>query len=779
MGQTSGLGRALRGLKSRWKVSRRPKTEHHSETESRLWELARSAGGLVFGMVLASLYGALVLLAQGSNIWYCLVTTSSLGAGLGLGMAFSIKARITVLLSLPYVFTKEGKMLMLLLALGMALQGPCSNILHNFSRAAESLSCGAELALNQTAEKLQRAREPLMDMLAKIKDIAQKAKVVGDHIRKFFRSITDSVTYIARALRNVWLWLVNIGEICNRELGKPYERCVRLFDDAKDSCERTIPFLYFLCYVIVPFKYLCGLAKLGTLFCIIPYYIQEFLKKNVADPLVNALERVRQEFEFNISAKHHFSISLNSSKTLGEVALDIMDDVSRRMRPVHKVLGLFTHVSFWIILYMYFQALRYHHRYLRDDTFDNIYITRRFIELEQKLTEQGKATVLPLSNWEKGRYISPAGLLLSRQEQHRYGLQLIGVLRHMLLGFSIILADYSLFWLLDLIRHQLKGEIVARAPLVMGISVQGEGYTSEIFRDLVSAFDVLQQGNLTVLTQSCIPKPVEPDYGTYISMGLLYGTSLFIAVFGSYMARLRRVVCAAYYPMREQERTVFLHNTILARRAGLARALRQAAMGHTGGAAQINVLLKVPARRLPLFMRLVQLLCTQKRRCLTCEVAEQPDFIACITPRCKGLYCSDCYRTLHNVCSVCMGPLAYEANEDEEMDSSDEETLSLWVDAVRTLRGQEQGRRLRQRIRQVARGQGGNRRLPRELAARLLARLKEEASGESEEESSTGDSEDSSFCSLDYSYQDEPESSGTELEEVITEKPPSSERRAQ
>ncbi|KFO77961.1 DC-STAMP domain-containing protein 2, partial [Cuculus canorus] len=553
----------------------------------------RSAGAFVFGMVLASLYGALVLLAQGHNIWYCLVTTSSLAAGLGLGMAFSVKARITVLLSLPYIFTNEGKMLMLLLALGMAVQGPCTNILHNFSQTAESLSCGAELALNQTAENLQRAREPLMDMLAKIKDIAQKAKAVGDRIRKFFHSITDSVTYVARAVRNVWLWLVNIGKICNRELGQPYQRCVLLFDDAKDSCERTIPFLYFLCYVIVPFKSLCRLANLGTLFCVIPYYIQEFLKRNVADPLTGALDHVRQEFEFNISAEHHFNISLNSSKTLSEVALDIMDDVSQRLRPLHRVLGLFTHISFCVILYMYFQALRYHRRYLRDDTFDNIYITQRFMELDQQLTEQRKATVLPLTNWEKGRYISPVGLLLSRQEQRRYGLQLVWVLRHMVLGFSVILADYSLFWLLDLIRHQLKGEIVARAPEVMGISVKGEGYTSEIFRDLVSAFDVLQQGNLTVLSQSCIPRPVEPDYGTYLSMGLLYGICLFIAVFGSYVARLRRVVCAAYYPKREQERTIFLHSTILARRAGLARALRQTVMGRKGDAAEGNVFLLV------------------------------------------------------------------------------------------------------------------------------------------------------------------------------------------
>ncbi|NXF55206.1 DCST2 protein, partial [Oceanites oceanicus] len=507
----------------------------------------RSAGGFVLGIALASLYGVLVLLAQGHNVWYCLVTTTSLGAGLGLGMAFSVKVRATVLLSLPHIFTKEGKTLMLLLALGMAVQGPCTNILHNFSRAAESLSCGAELALNQTAERLQRAQEPLLNMLAKIKDMAQKAKVVGDHVRKFFCSIMDSVSHVARALRNVWLWLANIGSVCNRELGTPYRRCLRLFDEAKDNCERAVPLLFFLCYVIITFKPLCDppLSAVALLFCIIPQYIQSFLKRKITAPLTNALDRVRREFEFNISAMHRFDINLNASKTLGEVALDIMEGVRLRLEPTRRVLGLFTHVSFCAILYMYLQALRYRHRYLRDDTFDNVYITRRFVELDLRRAEQGRSTVLPLTAWERGRYIPPgqprargqgaggsrhgtaswrsrarpAVLWLSRQERRQYGLQLVGVLRHVLLGLSIILADYSLFWLLDLVRHQLRGEIVARAPAVLGVSVNGTGYTSEIFRDMVSAFDALQQGNVSVLSQRCLLQPVEPDYSTYLSMG--------------------------------------------------------------------------------------------------------------------------------------------------------------------------------------------------------------------------------------------------------------------
>lgn len=66
----------------------------------------------------------------------------------------------------------------------------------------------------------------------------------------------------ARALRNVWYWLLHIGDVCNSELGNPYLKCARVFDDAKDSCMQVIPQAYHLCFVLMPFKLmLCGLAS--------------------------------------------------------------------------------------------------------------------------------------------------------------------------------------------------------------------------------------------------------------------------------------------------------------------------------------------------------------------------------------------------------------------------------------------------------------------------------------------------------------------------------------
>lgn len=53
-------------------------------------------------------------------------------------------------------------MLLLVAAFGLVLQGPCANTLRNFTQASEAVACGAELALNQTAQVLEQAKQPLV-----------------------------------------------------------------------------------------------------------------------------------------------------------------------------------------------------------------------------------------------------------------------------------------------------------------------------------------------------------------------------------------------------------------------------------------------------------------------------------------------------------------------------------------------------------------------------------------------------------------------------------------
>lgn len=53
------------------------------------------------------------------------------------------------------------------------------------------------------------------------------------------------------------------------------------------------------------------------------------------------------------------------------------------------------------------RALWYRYCYLNWDSFDNVYITSRFLRMEAVRAEAGLPTVLPLSSHEARRYIQP------------------------------------------------------------------------------------------------------------------------------------------------------------------------------------------------------------------------------------------------------------------------------------------------------------------------------------------------------------------------------------
>ncbi|XP_037354137.1 DC-STAMP domain-containing protein 2 isoform X2 [Talpa occidentalis] len=618
-----------------------------TEEPSRARAVVRSTAAFILGLSLATVYGLLELLVERHSPWGCLVGTLTLGTFLSLGMAFSNQVRVTVFLLLPQAFSS---------------------------------------ALN------------------KIKAIVQRAKEVADRVRKFFRSIMDGVKHVARALRNVWYWLLHIGDVCNSELGSPHSKCTRVFDEGKDNCMKIMAHSSSMCFILVPFKVvLCGLAGVAQVFCVIPKHIQSFLKKTVRTPVMWLINRVRREFEFNVTANHHFSVDFNASRSLSQVALDLHEAVSTKLHHFREALALMGYTTPLLLTILYLQALHYRYCYLSWDHFDNVYITSRFLRMEAVRTKAGLPTVMPLSAQEATHYIQPGSIFLSQREQVFYFLATFNLIRHLLLVLLLVFLDYSVFWVLDLARHQLQGEVVARSPVLVSITVEGVGYTGRIYQDLVSAFDVLQQGNISILSQRCALHPSEPDSSSYLAIGIMYGLCFFVSLFGNYVSRLRRVICACYYPSREQERISYLYNELLSHRTNQSAALhrtvlrRAADLGHTS-------VLQVLTKWCPGLVPFIKQSWLHQTYCLGCgQPQDERDiekFVSCSTPGCKGLFCATCFRLLDNTCSVCASPLTHQGQLDLELDSSDEEGPRLWLAAARR-KDPQQAQVLRRRLQEA------------------------------------------------------------------------------
>lgn len=642
-----------------------------------MWESGRSLLAFGLGLLLATLYGAVALFVQKQPLWFCFYTTQILAALAAFGMGLSTAVRASIMVALPSLCSNYGRKFLLFFYFSLLWTGPLSNTLENIERTSASLLCGAELAANQTQELMQRAATPLFSSLDKIREIGRKALSAAGRIRNFIEALTDSARHVARTLRNVLHFLADIGDVCNDKLGSPYRKCHALFAQARGDCQELLRDFDLLCDIVGAFQPLCTLARAGELFCTIPSYLAQHLRKRLEAPVAAAFARMKREFDFNLSASVTYDLATNGSRSLQEVTQDIMRDVSAQVRVFRVLDAPLAYVGFVLLVLSLVSAVQYRRAYLRDLDFDNIYITGAFEELDRQLSAGGGASALPITPREAQTFLPPFSLRLSAKEKRLVLQDVVLVYRHLVVGGVLVALDFLVFWMLDQVHQLVKEEVVARPPVLVTVAVNGTGYASDIFRDLVASFNVLQGGNITVISRKCLLTPAEPDRSACFTLGFLLGLALLLSLLRGFVQRCRRLICARYYPEREQRRIQHLRQRILDGRKTQGLALRIAAArfradrGEGGAGRGLQSLLL----RFPGGAYLWGLLAPAT--CLSCGevLRKKGDMAACEVPGCPGLYCRPCYHSLGSTCMVCVPPLSPELgdSEEEERDSSDED----------------------------------------------------------------------------------------------------------
>ncbi|KAG7474266.1 DC-STAMP domain-containing 2 [Solea senegalensis] len=594
-----GVRRTVRGV-----LSRSAGLSHRftwRRVKGHMVEGGWSLVGFVSGLLLACVYGVMAVFVQQQSLWVSVHSSLvvALPASFSMGLSAAVRAVVTVML--PSLCSARGRHFLLFLFVSLLVSGPITNVFENTERAAASLLCGAELTANQTQELMQRSATPLF----------------------------------SRILRNILHFLADIGDVCNEKVGSPYRKCRRLFTEAQSDCSHLLGDFNFLCDIISAFMPLCNIAYVGDLFCLIPSYVARVLRTRLATPVVAAFERMKRQFEFNISASVTFDLDADSSRSPQQMTQDIMAEISSDLQ-------LFRRLS---------EPLKYAGLML---------LTLAFYSNEQRAVLVG----------------------------------VVSVFKHLVVGSLMVALDFLVFWVLDQVRHLVTEDVVARAPVTVAMQVNGSGFASDIFRDLVSSFNVLQQGNITVISRKCLLQPSEPDHNTCLLLGFLLGQALLVSLIGGFVQRCPRLICASYYPHREQERIQFLHQQILAQRKVEGAALRRCAVrslaDQGGGAGRGRSLLQTLLLWLPgggvYLSRLLGV--TSPLTCLSCgeelKSKDTVNAVKCDVPQCPGLLCRPCFDSLGNMCVVCTRPLTFQEDNEEELDSSDDEQLVLWSAALRS-----------------------------------------------------------------------------------------------
>lgn len=206
-------------------------------------------------------------------------------------------------------------------------------------------------------------------------------------------------------------------------------------------------------------------------------------------------------------------------------------------------------------------------------SYKNCFITKTFREIDEQRCALNKNCVLPLSRRERKIYVEMTSLRLVKHEYKMIFEKCIFQLASTLQVFGILLADYSLYWLLAVVHfHGASIEHIGNSREVAVIDVQGSGLVADMCREIVNIFKPLMS-YYEVDLKLCLPRPHLPNFQTYMKiLGLVLLSWIFV-VFEPYGFRMRQAIMSSIYPERSRERAFWLHRRILRKRKSFFKTL--------------------------------------------------------------------------------------------------------------------------------------------------------------------------------------------------------------
>ncbi|XP_014252846.1 DC-STAMP domain-containing protein 2-like isoform X2 [Cimex lectularius] len=574
------------------------------------------------------------------------------------------------------LFSKKGRQALIAYAFILVLTGPARNALHNARVLSESMVCEQEKLKRGIRSMLDMVKKPFIAIKHSIEQIMAKIKGTFKKIKYLVSTVTRTILDLLGVIKSAFDWLNSVAGVCNKKIGTPYARCVAALESAVLDCKDKLPpSLHWMCSITYVSNLVCYSVKFIDYVCVGFEFISDDLVQMTKRRLKEFSHHIKNIFYVSVEFKHKLEYEETPSKNASDIAAGIAGEIRAR---TSAILALFDWMSFafsFFFLYTIFQTLKYRRDFLLKDWYDNRFITDNFIQIDLKRTYMGKESLLPLTLHEKRKYIRINSLCLVQSEKQ----QLIKTAIYLTLAtikLSIhMLADYSLFWILSMIRYHGQFQTDFDATPEVEIKVNGKGILADIYLSIVKAF---QPENLSIErdTTSCLPDPKPPDMAIYRQIVSLIVLCWLLSILEAYGLRLRNWIMCYYYPDVARKRSVWLYNHINSRRSTFVKYTRRQLRKKYGLDYKGDQMLFMDQLRYrcPIIAKLCGL--KQPKACVVCgsvsKTSVEP-LIQCETPNCVGVYCTQCYTELKKVCTICQSPINYGDISDmsEEMDSSD------------------------------------------------------------------------------------------------------------
>lgn len=180
------------------------------------------------------------------------------------------------------------------------------------------------VVIKHVVERVVRA---IQHTLVKLRDVMVRMK--------------KGIVNIVKVIKRAFAFLAQAANVCNAELGTPFQRCVKLFQVARADCQKKLGFTEILCEITRLVEGLCYSVKFIDYICDFVEYISDASLQEIVDSLARFERDIHDMMYVSVKFNHHFHFDTNASKTFERIRDDLTADVRRQA-------GMFLVVMTWM-----------------------------------------------------------------------------------------------------------------------------------------------------------------------------------------------------------------------------------------------------------------------------------------------------------------------------------------------------------------------------------------------------------------------------------------------
>ncbi|ODN01006.1 DC-STAMP domain-containing protein 2 [Orchesella cincta] len=624
------------------------------------------------------------------------VLTILIGTCSTLALTFSEASRCVFVLGMLQFFTNKGRAALLAYTLILALSSPAKNTATNMEILTESLACGQELLKSSVIDLFSFTKEPFTVFKKAVGHVFDAIEGVFGRMREELETVVESVKDIVSTIRAEYSKLKEAVDMCNAELGTPYERCLVSFETASKDCADKLGSSFdWMCKSVSIFDSFCAFAKISDVFCWFPSLVKEHLFDPILSLNHNKYVKTYADFRaFSDGFHKFFDARLNitykldhgitKDKTLSQVFEGISQEIVGRCSWIFEYISLFDLTLLIPLLIIVFKAFSYRWKFLKSDRYDNYYLSDSLIRMDIRRFNVGGESIFPLRYRESNLYVETFTWRMVKEERKQRKLAIVLVCLASIQILTYVFMDYALYRFMEWIRLNAAVEYQKWNDPLLGLTatVEGEGFLASMYRNIIDSFNPINFVLPSLDTTKCLPFADKPDYKMYFWIVFLLLACFLLALFEPYGLRLRHLICGWIYPYRVRERERWLYVHIQTNRDSFLTFARKVIRDKLGFKRRKQFVNKRGNRKsfqVSITERLVHRIpflanCFDPTtiKCFICGSQghhdDRENFIDCL--ECKTVYCLECMKDMHDQCVICSNALDSDASTID--DSGDE-----------------------------------------------------------------------------------------------------------